>query len=436
MNKDKQLALMGGRPLNSKPFPEYNTIGREEREAVLRVLESGRLSDFVATPGDLFWGGKRVRLLEEAFAEYFEVPYAIAVNSATSGLYCALMAMGIGPGDEVIVPPYTMSATATTVLMTGAIPIFADIEPHTFGLDPSSVKNALSPYTRGIVAVNLFGHPAQLHELKQIAEEKDLFLLEDNAQAPGAVYKGKYTGTIGDAGVFSFNRHKTIQCGEGGVVITRSAEIARKCALVRNHGECIVGEWDQRDIVNSIGGNYRMTELEAAVAYCQFRKLEALNSRRIELADYLTQRIKNIGGILPPKVEESCKHVYYFYVMRYDEEKIGIPRDLFVEAVNAEGVYLRAGYLEPLYMLPLFQRKICFGGSGYPFRLNPRKSQVKYTRGLCPVVEKLQDKEIILTNITYPPLKEREMEVFLGAVEKVFEKKKDLLLWDCQRQKR
>jgi len=422
------LAILGGVPIRNEPQPAYNTIGAAEREAVLEVLESGELSGFVAGPINEFWGGRKVQELEKAFCDHFGTKYAIAVNSATSALHCAVSAMGVGPGDEVIVSPYTMSASATCILMTGAVPIFADIDPDTFCLTPNAVEAAISPNTRGIVAVNIFGHPADLDALREIADRHGLFLIEDNAQAPDANYRGRKTATIGDAGVFSFNRHKIMQCGEGGVLVTNDKRIAFKAAAMRNHGEVAVeGMGYEDDLVNTIGVNYRMTEMEAAVALCQFEKMERLNAERIELAERISRGLKDIPGIQAPKVADGCSHVYYFYVMKYNASVTGIPRDLFARAVQAEGFYIRPGYVRPLYLEPLYQEKICFGSEGFPFSANSRNHEINYAEGLCPVTERLQNEEILLTNITYAPHTLKDMDDFIAAIRKVLDNREELL---------
>jgi len=416
---NNSLALLGGTPINTTPPPPYNTIGEEEKRAVMEVLDSGELSGFVASPGDAFWGGRKVRELEAVFCTYFDMPHALAVNSATSALHCAVAALGAGPGDEVIVTPYTMSASATAILMTGAVPVFADIDPDTFCLTPESVQAQITPYTKGIMAVNLFGHPADLPHLRRIADDHGLFLIEDNAQAPGAMCADRLAGTYGDASVFSFNRHKTMQSGEGGVMLARNEDIALRAALVRNHGEAVVGPMGIDNIVNTVGLNYRMTEMEAAVAVCQFAKLDALNARRVEMADRLTLGLSALPGITPPQTKAGCSHAYYFYVMKYDEDVTGIRRDLFVRAVAAEGVALRAGYVTPLYLEPVYQQRLCFGPDGFPFNANPRGEQLSYQLGICPVTERLQDRELMLTNIIYPPLGLDDMDVFVEACAKV-----------------
>ena len=420
-------ALLGGIPVRDKPLPPYNTIGAEEKAAVMEVLDDGELSGFIAYAGKEFWGGKRVQAVEEAFRRRFGVAHAISVNSATSGLHCALAATGIGPGDEVIVPPYTMSASATAVLFTGAVPIFCDIDDRTFCLDVVAVEAAITPQTRAIVAVNLFGQPAPLDALRALADRRGLYLIEDNAQAPAAMHHGRYSATIGHAGVFSFNRHKTMQCGEGGVVVTGDERLALKMALVRNHGEVVVGAMGIEDIVNTAGLNYRMTEMEAAVALVQFNRLDSLNARRVELADRLSAGLVGIPGLTAPYIAPGNTHVYYFYPIKFSAEVIGMPRELFCRAVQAEGFTLRAGYVKPLYLEPLYQRKLCFGAHGFPFSANIRNDHVSYARGICPVVERLADHELMVTNIIYPPLAESDMDAFVEACGKVIRNRDALL---------
>ena len=421
------LAYLGGSPVNSQPLPLYNTIGDEEKRAVAEVLDSGVLSGFAAQPNDDHLGGPVIRALEDLYCEMFGVRHAIAVNSATSGLHAMVSATRVGPGDEVIVPPYTMTASATAVLLTGAVPIFADIDDEIFCLDPASVEQRITPRTRGIMAVNLYGHPARLRELNALAERHGLFLLEDNAQSPLASIDGQYSGTFGIASVFSLNRHKVMQCGEGGVVITDDDEVAERCRLMRNHGEVLVADLGIDDIVNTIGLNYRMTNMEAAVATEQLKKLPQLTEQRIALADHLTARLAEIPGITPPKVLPGYRHVYYFHTMKYDAVETGIPRDLFVKAVQAEGFQLAAGYVKPLYLEPLYQRRICFGPTGAPFSFNTSINDDTYREGICPVVERLQNEDLMWTSMIYPPLTPDFLDGFVVAFEKVLDNRDTLL---------
>jgi len=421
-------ALLGGPMINpDRPFRFNSAIGDEEARAVQEVLASKELSGFIASPGEPFWGGPKVRELQDMMSAHFGVGHAVAVNSATSGLHCAMMACGLGPGDEVITSPYTMSATSTTVLMTGAVPVFADIEDRTFGIDPASVEANITPQTKAICAVNIFGHAARLLELREIADRHGLYLIEDNSQAPDAIHQGRKTATIGDIGIFSFNRHKVMQSGEGGVLITNNATLYEKAALFRNHGEAVVDAMGIEDIVNTAGLNLRMTEMEAAVAIEQFKKLPRLNAERIALADALTEALETVPAIVPPTVEAGDTHVYYMYAMKFDEKLAGMPRDLFADAMLAEGLFVRAGYLRPTYMEPLYQQKICFGTSGFPFTANPRNANLSYAPGLCPTCERLQDRELMITAVMQPPQTEEDMKLWAAGAEKVLSAKDKLL---------
>jgi perosamine synthetase len=426
-NFSNKLALFGGKPVLSKKLPVYNTIGSEEKRAVMKVLDSGELSGFVASNGDNFYGGREVKNLEKKFSNYFSVPYSVSSNSATSSLHSAVLALGVSPGDQVIVPPYTMSASATCVLFAGGTPVFCDIDDQIFCIDPKSVESLINKSTKGIVAVNLFGHPAKLKELRKIADKYKIFLLEDNSQAPGAKIGNKFAGTIGDVGVFSFNRHKTMQSGEGGMAICKDKKVALKLQLIRNHGEVIVSDMglkNKSDLYNTVGLNFRMTEMEAAVASCQLSKLDVLNAKRIKLANYLTNELNNIDGIEPPKVFNNYTHVYYFYPIKFNEKVLGLSRDKFAEAMSAEGFNLRPGYVKPIYLEPMYQKKICFGMKGFPFHLN---ENVSYKKGICPNVERLQKSELLITNIIYPPLTCKDMQLFIDAIHKVL-KNKDYLI--------
>ncbi len=414
---DDKPALLGGKPINPTPLPRYNTIGAEEKKAVLEVLDGGELSGFAAQPNADHLGGRFIQAFEADVCAKLGVKHAIAINSATSGLHAAAMAMDLGPGDEVIVPPYTMAASATAILYTGAVPVFADIDDQIFCLDPRSVESRITPRTKGIMAVNLYGHPAPLFELKRIADRHKLFLIEDNSQSPLATLGGRYAGTIGDAGILSLNRHKTMQCGEGGVVITNDDRIAQKVRLVRNHGEVLVRAFGIDDIVNAVGMNYRMTNMEAAVARVQFNKLESLNAPRVRLAERLRQGLRSLPVITPPVVKPDATHVYYFFVMKFDEKAAGMSRQLFAKAVRAEGFPLTAGYVRPLYLEPLYQRRIAFGKNGFPFSAHP--GPLDYSRGICPVVERLQDHDLIWTGAIYPPLTNAHADNFVAAMDKV-----------------
>lgn len=410
-----RLALLGGTPVRTRPFAVYNTIGAEERRAADEVLSSGVLSGFLGTWSDGFLGGPRVRDLEEAWADRFGVRHAISVNSATSGLYASVAAAGIGPGDEVIVSPYTMSASAVGVLLYGATPVFADIDPRTYCISPETIQQALSPRTRAIIAVDLFGHPADFDGIIEIARSKGLVVIEDAAQAPAAMYKRRWAGCLGDLGVFSLNFHKTIHCGEGGMVVTNDDRLAERVRLIRNHAEAVVKDAGVTDLKNLIGFNYRLSELHAAIAREQLRKLDRLVAGRVEGAEFLRERWAAIPGLAPAWVQPGCTHTYYVLAVQYDASVLGVPRRRFAEAVAAEGVPLTEGYVEPLYLQPIYQQRAFHCGPN----CEQYKGQVSYSRGICPVAEEMYAERLFYTTLFQPGLTKDDLQDVATAVEKV-----------------
>lgn len=399
-----RLALLGGTAVRRRPFPVYNSVGIEEKQAVLSVLETGILSDFVGAYHEKFAGGREVQAFEEEWQSYFGVDYAVTMNSATSGLCAAIGALGLAPGDEVIVSPYTMSASVTCVTIYGAVPVFVDVEEDYFCIDPGEVERRITPRTKAIVAVDLAGQAAALSEIMELAKKHGLRVIEDCAQAPGARYGERWAGTVGHIGVFSLNCHKTIQTGEGGVVVTNDPETALRLRLIRNHAEAVIAGMPdpKEEILGLYGWNFRMTEIEAAIGRVQLKKLERLNTERRDRIAYLNSRLSRIPGIVPPAVRPGCTHVYYMQLLRLLSDEIGVERDAFVKALEAEGVPASAGYVKPLYTMPLFRRR-------------------PQAHGSCPVVERLHRQEVIVNTLFYPPLTERDLDDVILAYEKVAE---------------
>jgi dTDP-4-amino-4,6-dideoxygalactose transaminase len=416
-----KLALFQGPKIRTTPFPPHPVTGQAEKDALLAVLDSGNLSTFVASPGECFFGGKKIKQFEREFAEFQGVKYAVAFNSATAALHAAMVACGVQPGEEVIVPPYTFTSTATCALMHNAIPVFADIQDDIFCLDPAAVARNISPLTRAIIPVHLFGHPAEMDGILRIARKHSLKVIEDCAQAPAALHKGRLVGTMGDCGVFSFTESKAITTGEGGMLITQDAAIADVARLVRNHGEVILeGQTGRTYRSTMLGWNYRMTEIEAALGIVQFRKLEEFNQIRIELCNYLTNELGEVDGLAAPTVHPGNRHVYYIYALKYDEAKIGIPRALFLQALEAEGIPFDSGYVRPLYLSPLYHDK-------KPFAFRHYKGNAHYDKGLCPVAERMHEREVILTQVARPPATLADMEDVVRAFHKILERKRELL---------
>lgn len=385
-----KLALFGGEPVIDRPIRPYPSLGGAESSAVKAVMESGVLSGFYGSPGPEFLGGEMVRRLEAAWTHRYRVEFAVSVNSATSGLMAAMGAIGIGPGDEVIVPPYTMSATVVSPLIYGGIPVFADIEDKTFCLDPAAVEAQITSRTRAILAVNLFGHPAPLAQLRALAERHGLYLVEDNAQAPLGEEDGRSCGTVGHIGIFSLNYHKHIHSGEGGICVTNDSRLAERLQMVRNHGENLVAHTGA-DPTNMIGFNYRMSELHAAIALAQLDAIDTHVERRERVARILTEGTQDLEGWVVPHVRPHCRHNYYMFSVRLVDTNLGVSREIFSRALRAEGFPHEVGYLAPLYRLPLFRRRIAIGKEGWPFSLSDRR----YDGPLCPVSERLYENEVL-----------------------------------------
>ena len=425
-----KLAINGGNKVATEPFPPSNYIGMEEKVAVNEVLDSGVLSRFLGCWDPDFYGGSRIQTLENDWANFFGVKHAIAVNSCTSGLQCAVGAIGLEPGDEVIVTPYTMSASASSIVAFNGVPVFADVEEDYFCINSADIEKKITSRTKAIMAVDLFGLPIAGQEIRSLADKHGLFVIEDVAQAPGAKYHGDYAGTLGDVGVFSLNYHKHIHCGEGGVVITDNDELAERIRLIRNHAEAVVADKGETNLVNMVGYNFRMTEIEAAIAACQLKKLPDLIQARVENCRYLESGLEEMLGITPAKVRPGCSHVYYVHPFLFDEKQVGVHRDVFVEAVKAElpvttlreneGPLLAAGYEKPLYKQPMYQKNIAYGTQRFPWSFNKQSNSNPYLNASCPVAEKLHGSKLFFHEMMRPGMSRSDLDKVIEAFLKVY----------------
>jgi len=433
----KVLAINGGKKVRTKKFPAYRPIGKEEINAAKRVVQSGILSRFLGVWHGDFYGGPEVQNLEKEWAKYFKVKHAVAVNSATSGLYAAVGAIGTNPGDEIIVSPYTMSASAVAPLIYGAIPIFADIEEDYFCLSPDSVESKITKRTKAIIVVDIFGLPYDREKINKIAKKHKLIVIEDCAQAPGATYKRRFAGTLGDIGVYSLNYHKIIHTGEGGMVVTNNNELAERVRLIRNHAESVVQAKGYKNLTNMVGFNFRMTEIGAAIGRQQLRKLPHLLKKRVENVNYLNNALSQIPCLEPAKVRPGCTHAYYDHPIKYKQDVAGIHRNKFIEAVKAElypttlreteGVGIGYGYVKPLYLLPLFQNKIAFGKKGFPWSPDIYKGRVNYNKGVCPVTERMHYNELVTHELFHAFLTKGDLNDVIGAFKKVWDNRNELV---------
>jgi perosamine synthetase len=418
--KKSVLAIHGGEKTITKPLKIYNSIGIEEVSAAKQVIESGILSQYLGCWDDDFFGGPKVQEFERVCEEYFGVKHAITVNSWTSGLVAAVGAIGIEPGDEVIVTPWTMCASATAIMHWNAIPIFADIESETFCLDLVSVEANITSKTKAIMAVDIFGHSVDMDALMLLAQKYNLKVISDTAQAPGAFYHGKYAGTLADIGGYSLNYHKHIHTGEGGVLVTNDDELADRMRLIRNHAEAVVEDKGVTNLSNMIGHNFRLGEIECAIGIEQLKKLKGLVETRQQAAERLSEGLKDLDGLRLPIVRGNCTHVYYVYALIVDVDKLGVTRDLIIKALEAEGVSaLTAGYAN-IHLLPMYQNKIAYGSHGFPWNLKETRQNISYKKGICPVAEKLHNETFIGFEMCVYDLSDNDIDLIVNAFEKVW----------------
>lgn len=308
-------------------------VGEKEVELVREVLLSGYYAP-----------GPKVEKFEERFAEYVGTKYAVAVNAGTAALHTALASSGVGPGDEVIVPPMTFFATVAAVLHQNAIPRFADIDSESFCLDPKKAREKITPDTKAIIPVHLFGNAAEMDAFREIANEHDLVLIEDAAQAHGTEYKGEKTGSLGDIGCFSFYATKNMTTGEGGIITTDDKDIAEKARAIKGHG--MTG----RHTHTYLGYNYEMSELNAAIGLVQLNKLDALNEKRIEYSEYLLDEIEEtVDWLEVPTIKSYVKHTYFWCPVVVKEDVIGMETSQVIQELDERGIETRNRYHEPLY---------------------------------------------------------------------------------------
>ncbi len=345
-------------------------IGDEEKQGVLEVLDSGMLAQ-----------GSKVKALEEAFAEYCGVEHAVATSSGTTALHVALLANGIGEGDEVITSPFTFIASANSVLFTGARPVFVDIDPATFNLDPDLVEAAITPRTKAIMPVHLFGLPADMGPLMALAEEHGLAVIEDACQAHGADYEGKKAGSFG-TGCFSFYPTKNMTTGEGGMITTDNEQLAEQCRVIRQHG------MRRRYYHDELGYNFRMTDVHAAIGLGQLEKLERFNQARIANAAYFSQHLE---GVTIPDVPDDRRHVFHQYTIRVPDGR----RDALREQLKDKGVGTGIYYPVPIHKQTYYTQEL-----GYDVSL--------------PEAEKAADE--VLSLPVHPALSQEDLETIVEAV--------------------
>jgi len=418
-----KLAINGGKKIRTKLFPKYNNINNDEKQAVLEVMDNGVLSSFIGAWCDDFYGGEKVQEFEKAWSKKFNVKHSISVNSNSSGLITALGACNIGLADEVIVSPYSMSISATSPLFYNATPVFCDLDKNTYSYDLDMLEKIITPNTKAIIVVHIFGCPSNMNEIMAIAKKHNIYVIEDAAQCPGAIYDGKFAGTIADIGIFSLNYHKHIHTGEGGMICTKDDKLANKMKLIRNHAESVVDNKGDKELNNMLGFNFRLTEIQAAIGIEQLKKLDKELQIRQKYAKLYDDALSKFD-FLSTTILENRTHSYYVQAFRFSEKKAGISREKYIEAVKAElmpvdnrekeGVPIYGGYVKPLYLLPIFQKKYAYNKQGFAF-----KDTISYNKGTCPNVEDLHYKELFVHDFTRSPLTQDDVNDIINAYVKV-----------------
>jgi dTDP-4-amino-4,6-dideoxygalactose transaminase len=385
-----RLAIFGGEPIRKNPFARWPQFDEREKAALIEVLESG------------VWGGysPKVAEFEQAFAGFHEANYGVAAANGTVTLETALLAAGVRPGDEVIVPPISFIATATAALRIGAVPVFADIDEATYNLDPARLDEAITGRTRAVIPVHFAGQPADMDAINEIAERHDLVVIEDSAHAHGATWRGRRVGSFGSFGSFSFQASKNMTAGEGGILITNHERLAEQARSICNQGRRSGGAWYEHV---RLGTNFRLTGFQAAALLAQLQRLPVQLETRAANAKYLTEQLSQIDIIPAPYVDERVTgHSYYLYPLRLNRKRYPeLTKTTLVRALEAEGIPVAEGYPHPLYAQPVF-------------------AHYEHRRGDCPAAERMcaetfwVSHEIMLARL-------EDLGDFVAAVAKVSE---------------
>lgn len=388
------LAIHGGQPVRTAPIGQWPEFGKEEEALLLQALRSGT------------WGsldGSLVRQLELEFAQLQGARHGISIVNGTMALSVALKAVGIQPGDEVIVPAYTFIATASAAVMIGAIPVFVDVDAESLLIDPDLIEAAVTPRTKAIIPVHHAGCPADMDAVMDVAHRHGLRVIEDAAQASGSAWRGRPVGAIGDVGTFSFQSSKPINAGEGGMMLTDDDELDELLWSYRNVGRRRGGEWYEHV---RLGWNLRMTEFQAAVLLAQMRRMPDQRARRAASAAYLDQRLREIDGVLPVKVPEGVTaHSWYTYHWRWlGARDGGLPKMDFARAMRAEGIPLLHGYV-PINRNEALRAEILRLGGPEP--------------AACPAAERADAEEILAFSIPILLGTRDDLDDVVRAVEKV-----------------
>ena len=400
-----------------KNFKKMITIGKEEFKSASKVIKSGQLSYFLGEKSKEFYGGHNVQKFENDIKKFYKVKHAITLNSWTSGLICAVGALNLKPGDEIILPTWTMTACAAAILHWNYIPVFADINSNTFNISESDIEKKISKRTKAIMSVDIFGYPANLIKIKKITKKYNLKLISDCAQSPYSFINNKHACNYADIAGFSYNYHKHINTGEGGVVVTNNDIYAKRIKLIRNHGEKIIDKKDEGK--NIIGYNFRLGEIEAAIGIEQLKKLKKIVKKKQQTAKILFSGLKNLKGLNLPVIEKNFTHSYYVFAMSINTNIIKTKTSDIKNFLNEKGIKISNKY-QNLHLLPIFQNKVAYD-KNFPWILNTRK--INYKKGICPNAEYLHDKSFMGLNLCNFDYSDQDMKYMIKCFKSIWEKK-------------
>ena len=391
-----ELALFGGKPVRKEPFPVWPRVTAGQKEQLLNTLESDSLGI----------GSDAIKAFEGQFAEFHDAKYCIATSSGTNALWVALKAGGVSAGDEVIIPPYTFIATASAVLMANAVPVFVDIDPDTFNIDPILIEKAITERTKAIMPVHIAGNPADMDRINYIAKKHNITVIEDAAQAHGAEWGGVKVGALAAGGIFSFQSSKNMNSGEGGAIISNDDAFMDACFAYYNCGRQRGGEWYEHQIV---GGNHRINAMAASLLLPQLKSLGEDMALRDKNRKKLDQALSSEGLVGLGSYDKVTRMANHLYLLRYKTDHFNdVPREKFFEAMRAEGVYTYAGYK------PLYREKVFDGHDDFPW-LN----DIDYAGISCAETELIADYQSVWLTQNHLLGNDRDTQDIIDAFEKV-----------------
>ena len=400
----EKLVIDGGQPVRTRSFPSGKKVGKEELEQLEQVISSGNM-----------FQGAKVGEFREKFAQLYTTKYAVSSTSGTASIHVGIAMVNPNPGDEIITTPITDIGTVIPIIYQNCIPIFADVEPTTWNMDPQDLERKITPRTKAIVVVHLFGNATDMNPIIEVAKRHSIPVIEDCSQAHLSCYKGEKVGTIGDIGCFSLQQSKHMTTGDGGMTITDNEDYAARGTFFVDKGSRRGFPVDRDDIM--LGMNYRMTELQAAVGIAQLGKVKWVTGRLNRNGDLLTELIQDVEGITTQKVIEGGKHTYWQYGFTVDPGA-NFTASQFAQTLSKEGISSGAHYIgKPIFLCQqaLIEKRI-FGDSQHPFDL-PGVREIEYTEGMCPVTEDILNRLVTVRISQY--LEEEDVRDIAKGIRKV-----------------